>query len=85
MWVAAASSQSGSCFQVEIDGNDVTGQMAVPVTGGVFAEVAAASGLTLTAGTHQIRLAIPCGGANFDYLALTLTLPDEVYLPFMRK
>lgn len=85
LWVAAAAVQSGSCFRVEIDGVDVTGQVAVPVTGGVFAEVAAASRLTLTAGTHQIRLVIPCGGADFDYLALTLTPPDEVYLPFMRK
>ncbi len=85
LWVAAAALQSGSCFRVEIDGVDVTGQVAVPVTGSVFAEVAAAERLTLTAGTHQLRLAIPCGGANFDYLALTLTPPDEVYLPFMRK
>lgn len=85
LWAAAASLQSGSCFRVEIDGVDVTGQVAVPVTGGVFAEVAAAERLTLTAGTHQIRLSIPCGGANFDYVALTLTPSDEVYLPFMRK
>ena len=35
LWVAAASSQSGSCFRVEIDGVDVTVQVAVPVTRGV--------------------------------------------------
>lgn len=85
LWVAAASIQSGSCFRVEIDGNDVTGQVVVPVTGGVFAEVAAAARVTLSAGTHQVRLAIPCGGADFDYLNFTPSPPDALYLPFMRK
>ncbi len=85
LWVAAAALQSGSCFRVEIDGNDVTGQVAVPVTGSVFVEVAAAERLTLTAGTHQLRLAIPCGGANFDYLSFAPSPPDELFLPVMLK
>lgn len=85
LWLAAASLQSGSCFRVEIDGNDVTGQVAVPVTGGEFGEVAAAERITLTAGTHQIRLAIPCGGADFDYLSFTPSPLDELYLPVMLK
>jgi hypothetical protein len=85
LWVAAAATQSGSCFHVGIDGNDVTGQVAVPVTGGVFGDVAAASRLTLTAGTHQLRLAIPCGGANFDYLSFAPSPPDELFLPVMLK
>jgi len=85
LWVAAASLQSGSCFRVEIDGVDVTGQVDVPVTGDVFAEVAAANRLTLTAGTHQIRLATPCGGANFDYLSFTPSPPDELFLPIMLR
>ena len=85
LWVAAASLQSGSCFRVEIDGVDVTGQVVVPVTGGVFAEVAAADRLLLTAGTHQIRLSIPCGGANFDYLRFAPSSLDELFLPVMLK
>ena len=70
---------------LNIDGNDVTGQVAVPVTGGAFAEVAAANRLFLTAGTHQIRLAIPCGGANFDYLRFAPSPLDDLFLPVMWK
>ena len=51
----------------------------------IFAEVAAASRLTLTAGTHQLRLAIPCGGADFDYLSFAPSPPDELFLPVMLK
>lgn len=85
LWVAAASPQPGSCFRIEIDGVDVTEQVVVPVTGGEFGEVAAAERVTLSAGTHQVRLAIPCGGADFDYLNFTPSPPDALYLPFMRK
>jgi len=69
-----ASSGAGGTFHVEVDGVDATGPFAIPDTGGwqVWATLSKA-GVTLTAGTHVLRVVMDANGpggsvANFNWL-----------------
>ena len=67
------------------DGEWLVYTVEITATGTYDLWVAAAERFTLTAGTHQIRLAIPCGGANLDYFSLTPTSAVQSFLPVMLK
>jgi len=69
-----ASQGAGGTFHVEVDGVDATGPFAIPDTGGwqVWATLSKA-GVTLTAGTHVLRVVMDANGpggsvANFNWL-----------------
>ncbi len=70
---------AGGQFRIAVDEVDVTGALAVPNTGAWNAyAVVAKTGVTLTAGTHVIRLTMVAnasGGAvgAFDWIRFTLT------------
>ena len=68
-----ASSEFTNCrFHVEIDGADVTGPVTVPDTGwwGTFAYVGA-TGVSLTAGTHVLRIHSEQEYFNLDEIRIT--------------
>lgn len=84
----AAAALQVTQVRLTINGVDVTGLLTLPATGGMttFVEVAAAVGIQLNAGTHQIRLFIVTGGANLDYLLLTPSAATPtIYLPFIAR
>jgi N-acetylneuraminic acid mutarotase len=72
-----ASGNHGT-FHIEVDGINKTGAIDVPVTGGwqIYQSVIT-NGVSLTAGTHVLRLAVDSaanpamGVANFNYIRLT--------------
>jgi hypothetical protein len=59
-------------LHVEVDGQDVTGMVNVPVTGGWqnWADVKV-SGVPLTAGVHQLRMVVHTYGVNVNYIDVT--------------
>lgn len=72
--VASNSNPSTGRFRLLVDGVDITGQVAVPYTGGNqswlslnFARV------ILPAGPHDLELRIEGAGANFNYINFTLS------------
>ena len=84
----AAAATSQAQVRIVVDGVDVTGVLVLPGTGGSesFVEVAAAAGLQLSAGTHQIRVFILTGGTNMDYLLLSpAPEPPRIFLPLVIK
>jgi hypothetical protein len=84
----AAAATSQTQVRIVMDGVDVTGVLVLPGTGGGenFVEVAAAVGLQLSAGTHQIRVFILTSGVNLDYLLLSPTpQPPRIFLPLVIK
>ena len=77
--VRVASPGPGGRFHVEIDGVDVTGPQTVPNTGGwqIWRSVTV-SGISLTSGSHAMRLVIDANGSTgfFGNLnSLRWTLP----------
>lgn len=82
--IAAAALQPTQ-VRLTVDGVDVTGVLTLPATGGMttFVEYAAAAGIQLSVGTHQIRFFIVTGGTNLDYLLLSLSTNPIIYLPFI--
>jgi hypothetical protein len=67
---------SGATFRIEVDGVDRTGPIAVPNTGGWDTwQSAAVGGLSLSQGTHVVRLVMlssngqNAGVGNFGYLS----------------
>ena len=66
-----ATPRAGRSFRLLVDGDDVTGAVAVPVTGGWsrWGE-ARAAGVRLTAGRHVLRLALDAGPFNLDRLTV---------------
>jgi carbohydrate binding protein with CBM6 domain len=61
--VRVASNGAGGVFHIEVDGNDATGAMTVPNTGGfqIWRTITAA-GVSLTAGPHVIRVVMDSVG-----------------------
>ncbi len=72
-----ASNGGGGVFHIEVDGQDVTGSMTVPSTGGNQVwQTVEKTGIQLSAGQHIIRLSMDSSGAqqgiaNFNYLEFT--------------
>ncbi len=68
---------SGTTAHLEIDGVDVTGQLALPNTGGWSSyATTSASNIHLTAGQHVLKLSIDAGGYLIDSITVTgLNLP----------
>ena len=71
-----SSSGPGGMFHVEVDGQDVTGEMAVPDTGSwnVFTTTTQ-TGVPLTAGTHVLKVVLDSNGpsgltGNFNWFAI---------------
>ncbi len=87
--IAVASSGAGGIFHVELDGVDKTGPLSVPNTGGSNSwQIISKPGITLSPGTHIMRLVMDSNGANnqvgdFDYFRLTdsLTTSSPVFNP----
>jgi len=76
-----ASAGSGGTFHVEIDGVDVTGPLTVPSTGGWQTwQTISRGGISLTAGSHVLRLVIDTNGltgwgGNLNYLRWNASAP----------
>src|SRR5205814_4831620 len=58
------STAAGALFHVEMDGTNVSGSVGIPATAGW--QTVDAPGLSLTAGTHIIRLAFDANSGNGD-------------------
>jgi hypothetical protein len=75
--VRVASMGAGGTFHIELDGQNVTGSIAVTDTGGWQTyQTITKAGLTLPAGQHVLRLAFDSAGGsgfvgNFNYLQFT--------------
>ena len=73
--VRVASNGQGGAFHIEVDGNNVTGAMTVPNTGGWQSwTTLTGPAVNLTAGQHVMRLVMDSNGAtgsvgNFHWLA----------------
>ena len=67
-----ASNSSGGSFHLDVDGQNVTGAMTVPVTGGwqIWTDVTK-TGVSLSAGQHVLRFAVDQAGFNFDRLTVS--------------
>ncbi len=65
-----ASNAAGGSFHLEVDGNNVTGTMSVPVTGGWQTwTTITKTGVSLTAGQHVLRWVIDtAGGSNLNWI-----------------
>jgi hypothetical protein len=60
-----ASPSTGATLRVEVDGNDVTGTLAVPTTGAWQAwQTIPVGGIPLSAGRHAVRLVFVAAGSN---------------------
>jgi hypothetical protein len=80
--------KSGGKFHLEVDGQNVTGSLAVPNTGGwtTFRNVTK-RGVNLTAGTHVLRLAFDTNGdigyvGNFDRITFNKVVAPGPQSPF---
>jgi nitrous oxidase accessory protein NosD len=79
-----ASAASGGKFYLEIDGQNVTGQIAVPATGGAQTwQTLSVTGVQLAAGVHNARLvfdALGTGGTvgSFNWFKLTTTAASPI-------
>ncbi|MDP9176002.1 MAG: carbohydrate-binding protein [Planctomycetota bacterium] len=73
--VRVASNSAGGTFHVESDGVNITGQMTVANTGGWQIWKTLTQAVSLTAGTHVLRLvidsSIDADIANFNWISLT--------------
>jgi hypothetical protein len=82
----ATAQSTGGLFHLEVDGVNVTGSLRVPSTGSNNTwQTLTRAGVTLAAGTHQMRLVMDSGGSNgnignFNWFKYTLagaaTLPN---------
>jgi len=74
--VRVASNATGGMFHIEVDGVNKTGALTVPNTGGWQTwQTITASGVSLTSGTHVIRVVMDAVGAtgsvgNFNWFAV---------------
>ena len=75
--VRIANIGTGGAFRVEVDGVDKTGALAVPNTGGWQTwQTVTKTGISLTAGTHVVRLRMVTAGSsggvgNYNWLSFT--------------
>src|SRR5258707_313972 len=68
-----ASPNTGSTFHMEVDGNNVTGTLTVPNTGGWQTYTTQTkSGLFLSAGQHVLRWYIDNGGMNLNWFSVSV-------------
>lgn len=76
LWASVASSKFGGKFHVEIDGQNVTGSMTVPDTGGWYSfQKLISRPFTVSAGNHAMRVVMDSGGywgaiGNFDWFEM---------------
>ncbi len=71
--VSVASINSGTSFNLELDGNSLTGTINVPNTGNWQSyQTVTAEGLQMTAGTHILRFNALANGFNVDDYVFTL-------------
>lgn len=78
---ASASSATPGAVTASIDGAQVGGTIVLPRTGGwrSFATTRL-EGIALTAGTHVLRLTIPDGGSNLDFIEFSrMTSPQPSF------
>ncbi len=68
--IRVAAPSSGSRFRLEIDGNNVSGSVAIPATGGWqnWADVPVT--IALTSGAHVMRFVVETGGFNVNYYTI---------------
>jgi PKD repeat protein len=79
----AASPNNGTLIHVEIDGQNVTGSMAVTNTGNwQIYQTLTKTNISISAGQHQVQLSEDTGGGNYNYLIFTATStnPPPVFL-----
>src|SRR5579859_4969141 len=70
--VRVASANTGSAYHVEVDGNNVTGSMTVPNTGGWQTwTTVTKSAVSLSAGQHILRLYVDNGGMNLNWISVS--------------
>lgn len=73
---SVASRLQGGTFHIEVDGTDITGPLTVPATGSWSTfQVVSKSGVSMTAGTHILRLVLDTNGvegvvADFDTISI---------------
>ncbi|HEX6739208.1 MAG TPA: carbohydrate-binding protein, partial [Vicinamibacteria bacterium] len=67
----AASESTGGTLHVEMDGANVSGTVTVPSTGGWQNWTTVSKAVTLSAGSHVMRLALDSGGYNLNWLRFT--------------
>jgi len=78
-----ASNGGGGTFHVESDGDNKTGSMSIPNTGGWQSyQTISKSGVGLTQGQHTLRIAMDSDGAtgfvgNFNYLSVVTPVPGS--------
>jgi hypothetical protein len=79
----SASRLAGGTYHIQIDGVNVTGPMTAPTTGSWSNfQYAGRSGVSLTAGSHLLRLALDSNGvegivADFDTIRITDSAPGQ--------
>ncbi len=78
-----ASAQAGSSLHLEVDGTNVSGTLAVPNTGGwqTWTDVTK-TGVSLSAGSHVLRIFIDAGGMNINWLNIAQSSgPTPTFAP----
>lgn len=71
--VRVATAEDGKRLHVELDGNDITGPLDVPVTGAwdtAFTSLTV-GGVSVAQGTHVVRLVFDTGAVDVNFLAFT--------------
>ena len=68
----AMSIAAGGQFHVEMNGNNITGPIAIGNTGGVWKNVSA-RGVRMIAGTQYMKVYCEAGGADLDYISTALS------------
>ncbi len=68
----ASANATGGNLHLEVDGNNVTGSLAVPGTGGWQTwQTITASNISLSAGNHTLRLYVDAGGMNINWISVS--------------
>jgi hypothetical protein len=84
--ISAAHNATPGQYRIEIDGNDVTGNVTVPGTGSwdAYQWVQAPSAVTLSAGTHVVRLVSAQQSYRVDKIRLEAATPASCEAPPQR-
>jgi hypothetical protein len=82
----SASRLAGGTYHIEIDGVDVTGPLTAPTTGSWWDfQYAGRAGVSLSAGTHVLRLALDTNGVEgivADFDTIVISAADPLQTPF---
>ena len=74
--LVVAAAATGGLFYVQVDGQDVTGLVSVPNTGGWTTwQNLGVTNVTFTPGLHEVRVVMVRGGFNFDALQFVSSAP----------